>query len=187
MTAGRTNAHQISKSWCTPPKYANIVKTFFNYGLELDPCSNEYSIIEAKVKYSLPEKDGLKESWNYNSIFVNPPYGSDKERGTSIKDWIRKCEEAHSLYCAEVMALIPVATNTHHWKNYIFGKAASVCFLYDTRLKFMINGVLEEKGAPMACAMVYWGQNVNRFVELLSPFGAALDITKQINSDFGAK
>lgn len=185
MTAGRTNTHQISKSWCTPPKYANVIKAFFEDGLELDPCSNEFSVVEAKVKYMLPENDGLKESWQYKTIFVNPPYGADRERGTTIKDWIRKCEEAHRLYGSEVMALIPVATNTHHWKDYIFGKAASICFLYDTRLKFMIDGVLDEKGAPMSCAMIYWGENVERFITLLSPYGAALNVTQQIDASFG--
>ncbi len=50
----------------------------------------------------------------------------------------------------------------------------------------MINGELDEKGAPMSCAMVYWGTNVNRFVELFSPYGAALDVTKHINANFGS-
>lgn len=55
-----------------------------------------------------------------------------------------------------MLALIPVAINTKHWKEYIFGRGAVVCFLSDTRLKFMEGGVLSNKGVPMACAMVYW-------------------------------
>lgn len=186
MTAGRTNSYQISTGWCTPPKYANAVKVFFSGELELDPCSNKFSLIESKTKFMLPEKDGLVEEWNYKTIFVNPPYGSDRERGTTIKNWIKKCEEAHSRYNAEVLALIPVATNTRHWKDFIFGKAAGICFLYDTRLKFMIDGVIDEKGAPMSCAMVYWGNNIERFESVFSPYGAALDLTKNLNSSFGS-
>ena len=186
MTAGRTNSHQSSTSWCTPPKYVAVINAFFNNNIELDPCSNDYSLINAKVCFSLPYKDGLVEEWNYKTIFVNSPYGADRERGTTIKDWVKKCEEAHQTYYAEVIALIPVATNTRHWKDYIFGKAAGICFLYDTRLRFMLNGKLDEKGAPMSCAMVYWGNDISRFVELFSPYGAALDMTKHINASFGS-
>lgn len=186
MTAGRTNSHQSSTSWCTPPKYVAVINSFFNNNIELDPCSNEFSLIDAKVCFSLPYKDGLIEEWNYKTIFVNPPYGADRERGTTIKDWIKKCEEAYQTYHAEVLALIPVATNTRHWKDYIFGKATGICFLYDTRLRFMLNGELDEKGAPMSCAMVYWGNEVNRFVELFSPYGAAIDMAKHINANFGS-
>ena len=185
MTAGRTNCNQKSKSWCTPPKYVEAINIFFNTNLELDPCSNEYSLINAKNKYQLPYKDGIIEDWNYKTIFVNPPYGADRERGTTIKDWIRKCYEANKLYHAEVLALVPVATNTRHWKDYVFGKAIGICFLYDTRLHFYINGHEDEKGAPMSCAMIYWGKDIEKFVLIFSKFGAALDLSSSFNICFG--
>ena len=53
---------------------------------------------------------------------------------------------------------MPVATNTKHWKDYVFGVADAVCFLYDTRLRFLVDGKDEGKGAPMSCAMIYWGR-----------------------------
>lgn len=61
------------------------MKDFYGGSINLDPCSNEYSVVNAETEYRLPEHDGLKESWNYPNIFVNPPYGIDKERGTTIK------------------------------------------------------------------------------------------------------
>ena len=185
MTAGRTNCNQKSRSWCTPPKYADAVYEFFSGEVDLDPCSNTYSLIKAKKAFMLPYNDGLLEDWNYRTIFVNPPYGSDRERGTTIKDWIARCYKAHSLYFSEVLALIPVATNTKHWKDYIFGKASCICFLYDTRLKFWIDGKCDDKGAPMSCAMVYWGNNISKFIYIFSKFGAAIDITNSINKNFG--
>jgi hypothetical protein len=75
-----------------------------------------------------------------------------------------------------VLALVPVATNTGHWKKYVFGQADAICFLYDTRLKFMVNGRNGGKGAPMSCAMIYWGDNVERFTAVFSRFGAVVDI-----------
>lgn len=185
MTAGRTNTNQKSKSWCTPPKYVKAINEFFRDQIDLDPCSNAYSLIEAKIKYLLPEKDGLIEPWNYKNIFVNPPYGADRERKSTIKDWIRKCQEANREYKSEVLALIPVATNTRHWKEFIFGKASGICFLYDTRLHFYIDGHLDDKGAPMSCAIVYWGNDINRFISVFSQFGAALDITNSKGKPFG--
>lgn len=170
MTAGRTNSNQLSVEWCTPPVYVERVHLFFKGKLELDPCSNLYSLIQAKIKYMLPANDGLLLSWNFKSIFCNPPYGRNKETKTTIRNWIERCYTANKRYNSEVLALIPVATNTTHWKEYIFGKA-ELCFLYDTRLKFCLNGVQDVKGAPMACAMVHWGEKKNRFKNIFSEFG----------------
>jgi hypothetical protein len=117
---------------------------------------------------------GIVESWEYGKIFVNPPYGKDKETKTSIKDWLRLCHNANLVHNSEVLALIPVATNTSHWKNFVFGSATSVSFLGDTRLKFMINGVESAKGAPMACAMVYWGNDHRKFNNVFSSVGAVV-------------
>lgn len=183
MTAGRTNSRQISVDWCTPPKYVTAVNNFFDNQIDLDPCSNQYSLINADNKISLPD-DGLLISWKYNKIFVNPPYGSDRIRKTTIKTWISKCESANRLYNSEVLALIPVATNTRHWKDFIFGRASGICFLYDTRLHFLINGKIDNKGAPMSCAIVYWGINIDKFINVFKDYGAALDITKSIGMKF---
>lgn len=32
------------------------------------------------------------------------------------------------------------------------------------------------KGAPMACAMVYWNKNIDRFLEVFNEFGAIVDL-----------
>ncbi|WP_296305017.1 DNA N-6-adenine-methyltransferase [uncultured Desulfovibrio sp.] len=185
MTAGRTNSKQRSKHWCTPPKYIEAIELFFSGIIDLDPCSNEYSLVNSRIRYALPERDGLHESWNYKNIFVNPPYGADTIRKTTIKHWIYKCEEANRIYNSEVLALVPVATNTRHWKDYIFGKASCICFLYDTRLKFYIDGMSDDKGAPMSCAMVYWGINIKKFIHIFSKYGAALDISSAKGKLFG--
>ncbi len=176
MTAGR-KVNTSSQSWCTPPKYVNAIKDFWHGEIYLDPCSNEYSMVNAIVEFRLPETDGLMEEWNYRTIYVNPPYGADRYRGTTIKDWLAKCSFAHDEYGSEVIALIPVATNTSHWKKHIFGAADVICFLADTRLRFYVNGIEHEKGAPMACCLVYWGNDINRFVNHFSKYGAAIDIS----------
>lgn len=173
MTAGR-KINSDKKDWCTPFKYVDAVRKFFGE-IELDPCSNANSITQAKVEYILPKNNGLIDSWNFRTIYVNPPYGINKDNKTSIKDWIKLCNNAYKKHGSEVLALIPVAVNTRHWKQYIFGKANAVCFLADTRLKF-INGI-DDKGAPMACAVVYWGNKKEKFYEHFSQYGAVIDLT----------
>jgi hypothetical protein len=95
---------------------------------------------------------------------------------TGIKNWLYRCALAHKTYGSEVLALVPVASNTGHWKKYVFGKARSICFLYDTRLKFLVNGENGGKGAPMSCAMVYWGKDHVKFSHIFRKFGAVLSL-----------
>jgi len=175
MTAGRT-VNSLSQHWGTPRKYVEAVKRVFDGEIGLDPCSNDVSLVNARVEYRLPDNDGLHESWDYPSIYVNPPYGADRARGTTIKNWLRRCAEAHDRFHSEVLALIPVATNTSHWKKYVWGNATAVAFLYDTRLRFLVDGRDEGKGAPMSCAMVYWGQKYEAFCEAFQRFGAVVDL-----------
>ncbi len=175
MSAGR-KVNSLSQEWGTPEKYVQAVKEFFGGEIDLDPCSNQYSIVRARVEYTLPRHDGLRDSWNFRRIYVNPPYGLDRRRGTGIKNWLYRCAQAHKNFGSELLALVPVATNTGHWKKYVFGKASAICFLYDTRLKFLVNGQNGGKGAPMSCAMIYWGTNPARFRSVFEEFGAVLSL-----------
>lgn len=176
MTAGRT-VNAASHHWGTPLVYVEAVKKVFGGRIALDPCSNEYSVVRARTEYSLPDVDGLTASWNFPKIYVNPPYGADRARGTTIRDWLQRCAESHQAHGSEVIALVPVATNTSHWKKYVWNKASAVAFLYDTRLKFLVNGKSGGKGAPMSCAMIYWGRAVAKFLEVFSQHGAAVDLS----------
>ena len=186
MSAGRTVNSQ-SQRWGTPHKYVEAVRRFFGGAVALDPCSNEYSVVHAQAEFMLPKNDGLREDWNYPTIYVNPPYGADRGRGTTIRNWLAKCALTHQEHASEILALVPVATNTAHWKQSVFGKAKAVCFLYDTRLKFLENGDSSGKGAPMACAMVYWGRNYEKFHNIFIEYGAVLDLSGLIGADIGPK
>ncbi|MBU4445291.1 phage N-6-adenine-methyltransferase [bacterium] len=184
MSAGRTVNSQ-SQRWGTPAKYIKAIKRFFGGSIALDPCSNEHSIVNAEIEFMLPKKDGLSEDWNYPTIYMNPPYGADRERGTTIKNWLDKCVSTHQKYGSEILALVPVATNTGHWKQSVFGHARAICFLYDTRLKFLENGNGGGKGAPMACAMIYWGMNYNKFYKIFIEYGAVVDLSGLIGVEIG--
>lgn len=178
MTAGRKSVTS-KKNWGTPRVYVDAVREAFAGRICLDPCSNRHSLVGADVEYALPVHDGLAMEWDYPTIYVNPPYGVDKKRRTRIGDWLRKCADANEAYGSEVQALVPVATNTAHWKRYVFGRADAVCFLADTRLRFLVDGRDGGKGAPMACAMVYWGRNRGRFCRVFRRHGAVVHVQRR--------
>lgn len=167
MTAGRrVNTH--STDWCTPPEIIEPIRQFLGV-IHLDTCSNRHSLVRARVKYALPQ-DGLRLPWGHETIFVNPPYG----RGM-IRDWLEKCTSA-ARCGSEVIALIPVATNTRHWQQNVFLNASSICFLKVPRLKFLLDGKRMEKGAPMACALVYWGKRRRRFASTFRELGITVGL-----------
>ncbi len=176
MTAGR---HAISetKNWCTPKKYVDAVSAVFGGRIDLDPCSNRDSIVNATVEYIYPENDGLVDSWDYQNIYVNPPYGNNRENKTSIKNWFARIAQAR-LNGSQIIALVPVATNTSHWKEYVYPVASSICFLYDTRLKFFIDGREDTKGAPMSCCAIYYGDDQDTFAKVFSNYGAVVSLSR---------
>jgi len=172
MTAGR-NSVSKKKDWNTPPKYVKLINLMLG-DIDLDPCSNENSLIDAKIKYILPT-NGLNESWDYPKIFVNPPFGRDVENKKSLYDWIKKGVDANK-NGSEILFLIPVATNTKHFKDLIFKNAKGICFLNDTRLKFWNEGKEDKKGAPMACCLIYFGENYEKFVNVFDNSGKCFRI-----------
>jgi hypothetical protein len=179
MTAGRSNSAQRSRHWCTPRKYIDAIRAVFGGAIDLDPCSNAHALVGARVEYRLPHADGLAASWDFPRIYVNPPYGADRQRGTRIADWLARCLAAHRDHRAEVLALVPVAVNTRHWKDSVWGQARAICFLADTRLKFLIDGRDDTKGAPMACSMIYWGRKGRIFERVFRAYGAVVFLGNQ--------
>jgi phage N-6-adenine-methyltransferase len=79
------NVHFSSKSneWETPQSLFDELNAKYNF--TLDPCSTHGN---AKCeKHFTIEEDGLKQSWAGETVFMNPPYGSE------IKHWIKKAYE----------------------------------------------------------------------------------------------
>jgi hypothetical protein len=151
------------------------VRRVFGGQIDLDPCANEHSLVGARVSYQLPEHDGLLESWDYDTIYVNPPYGSDSVRGTRIAHWFDRMARAAATG-SEIIALVPVATNTAHWKRYVYPVAGAICFLYEPRLRFYIHGREDPRGAPMSCAVIYYGKRVQNFAAEFRQHGAVIPL-----------
>lgn len=116
------NVHFSSKNleWETPQELFDELDKEFNF--ECDVCATKEN---AKCdRYLTKANDGLSWSWNWDSNWMNPPYGRE------IGKWVKKASEAKGL----VVALLPARTDTAWFHNYILGKA-EIRFLKG-RLKF---------------------------------------------------
>jgi predicted RNA methylase len=69
----------LSQDWCTPTWILDAVRAAFGVSqIDLDPCSNDTSLVNARVEYKVPQNDGLQDPWDFQTIFVNPPFGTSK-------------------------------------------------------------------------------------------------------------
>lgn len=147
----------VSKDWNTPIEVLNRIRQFDVIGL--DPCSNEDSIVDALIEWSLPGQDGLACNWLFcGLVYVNPPYGHQ------IMEWVRKMVNEASCG-AEIIALVPARTDAAWWQNFAT-QARAICF-WRGRLRFL--GA--DSSAPFPSAVLYWGDRVARFKEVFQSAG----------------
>jgi len=120
------------------------------FNFTLDPCALPEN---AKCsKYFTPEQDGLKQSWQHNTVFMNPPYGRE------ISKWVKKAYEESSADCC-VVCLLPPRTDTRWWWDYCM--KGEIRFIKG-RLKFKgknEQGVEVNYPATFPSAIVIFRQN----------------------------
>jgi len=110
-------------TWETPQDFFNKLNEEFNF--TLDPCATQQT---AKCeKYFTLEIDGLKQNWDNEIVFMNPPYG------TEIKKWIKKATEQKN---GIVVCLIPARTDTIYFHEYLYDKPNVELRFIKGRLKF---------------------------------------------------
>ena len=111
-------------AWSTPQDFFDRLNKEFNF--TLDPCCTHES---AKCEtYFTPEIDGLKQSWEGHTVFMNPPYGRE------IGVWLEKAYKESLKGDTIVVCLIPSRTDTKYWHDYCM-KASEIRFVKG-RLKF---------------------------------------------------
>ena len=132
MFSSKTN------EWATPMSFYNKLASEFYFTL-VPCCTPETAKCET---FYTEQDDGLAQSWEGHTVFMNPPYG----RG--IKDWIKKAYEESLKPNTKVVALIPSRTDTKYWHAYCM-KAKSIRFIKG-RLKFGNS----KNAAPFPSAVV---------------------------------
>ena len=131
--------HFSSKTddWSTPQSVFDELNNEFHF--TLDPCADEKN---AKcIKFFTREDDGLRQDWQTERVFCNPPYGR------VIGDWVKKMSEGGARPC---VGLLPARTDTRWFHDYIYGKA-EIRFIRG-RIKF--GG--HKNSAPFPSMVVIW-------------------------------
>ena len=115
--------------WETPLQFFNKLNEEFNF--TLDPCCG---IETAKCnKFYTKNEDGLKQDWDGEIVYVNPPYSKKTKDNPGQEAWIKKCSEEGQNTI--VVMLLPARTDTIAFHKYIYGKA-EIRFLKG-RLRFV--------------------------------------------------
>lgn len=136
-------------TWETPQWLFNQLDKEFNF--TLDVCALPET---AKCeKYYTPQIDGLKQDWEDNICWMNPPYGRE------IGVWIEKAYN-ESLKGATVVCLIPSRTDTKYWHDYCM-KASEIRFIKG-RLKFGDS----KNSAPFPSAIVIFNGKQNSNIKI---------------------
>lgn len=125
----RTDDHEMQRQ-LTPPYVLEPVRATLG-GIALDPCTEPDNPCGADQYYTA-ELDGAEQSWDAETIYVNPPYSKARER------WVKKCIAAAEAG-SQVVLLMPSHTDTRLFHLAI--QTASHVVFIKGRVKF---GVLRE-------------------------------------------
>ena len=138
MALTKSMVSSKSDDWVTPWEFFNRLNEEFHF--TLDPAADKTNT-KCK-KYFTVKKDGLKQDWSKDIVFVNPPY----KRQTAT--WVKKSYE-ESLKGATVVMLLSAGTGRIYWHEIIFKYAAQIRW---------VRGFIKFSGrnetAPFASAIV---------------------------------
>lgn len=128
--------------WATPQWLFDELNNEF--GFTLDVCALPDN---AKCeKYYTPDVDGIKQSWENNTCWMNPPYGRE------ISKWVQKAYKESRQ--STVVCLLPARTDTRWWHDYCM--KGEIRFLRG-RLKFG----QAKNSAPFPSAIVIFRPALN--------------------------
>lgn len=152
------------QDWCTPKEVIEPLNAFLP--ITLDPCSNARSIVPAAVRISLPD-DGLGVRWcEYGHTYCNPPYENQAP-------WLLKCAVEYTIFDAlAITALVPAATETTAFREFVFGTAEAIAF-WHKRVVF-IGPKGKHRGNTLPSALCYWGNEPERFYHHFSPYATVV-------------
>jgi phage N-6-adenine-methyltransferase len=157
------------EGWLTPEP---VIAALEELGpTALDPCAAQHSLVEARKRYQLPDRDGLLEQWiadappSAGHVFLNPPYGR------VIGKWIEKAIEQARLGC-EIVMLVPARVDARWFQRAVSsGYVQRICF-WRGRLQFV--GAMSS--APFPSALLYSGPFPQAFSSAMQSRGLIMQL-----------
>lgn len=150
--------------WYTPSKYLESARKVLG-GIELDPASSVVAqeAVQAERYFTIND-DALKHEWKARSVFMNPPYSTEK-----VFDFISKLRDELTAGHVESAILLTNALTDTSWFHIAEEVAALICFTRG-RIKFIKDG--EEGASPtFGQAFFYFGDEPERFKEHFLEYG----------------
>lgn len=168
---------------CSPPEIVDPVRLIFGGTIDLDPCSNPFSIVGAEREVMLPEweaaagelmlpsrlarvtfGDGLvARPWKGN-VYFNPVYAHEV-----LVPFMATAAAAAATGEAHCIMLSIVKTSLMGWQEHA-PKAAAACFLKG-RVSYLVPGEDKRVNAPFHSCLMLWTQSR----ELVHRFNFTLD------------
>ena len=149
-----------SEEWETPKELFDYLDELIG-GFTLDPASTDDNSL--CQKHFTKKEDGLKQSWEGEKVFLNPPYGRE------VKHWIKKSYEESRKHGTCVVCLLPARTDTQYFHDYCT-KAKQITFIKG-RLKFKNKFNEVSTPAPFPSMIVtFYNNNMEHlpFMDFLS-------------------
>jgi len=134
MAATRNNGRYNGngRNWRTPPELFAALDAEFHF--TLDPCGGDFPLC---AKSYTEEQNGLMQSWDGESVFMNPPYGREVAAWT-----VKAAQEAPN--CRAVVGLLPASTDLAWWHRDVVGRA-EVRYIRG-RVRFLTDGPYRASG-----------------------------------------
>lgn len=102
------------QDWETPQDLFDALNREFK--LTIDVCANEKN--RKCERFFSEEDDGLKQNWEGETVWCNPPYTSKLQ-----DQFVEKCFYESKKPGTTCVMLIPARTDTDRFHRYIYGKA----------------------------------------------------------------
>lgn len=152
VKSAKTDNEMTSDEWCTPPKVATPLEQFWGYA-DLDPCSNDRSIVKAREIYTW---GGLTRPWK-KKTYQNHPYSINEP-------WATKAVfEMRIGNVSELVVLCMTATSTGWWQTFMQKPKRNPRVICTKRLHFLGPDGKPIDSSRFEPALIYYGTRHKAF------------------------
>lgn len=143
-TVGKTDI------WLTPPEILSALGVF-----DLDPCAAPQVRLKcASRNFALPGNDGLRRKWSFRGmkkprVWCNPPFNRYQR-----PRWMKAMAEH-----GNGILLIPAATETKAFYDWVWGRAHAICFLRGRPHFLHASGERAKANCGCSIALVAYGNS----------------------------
>lgn len=157
-----------SAEWYTPAPYVEAARELMG-AIDIDPASNPFAneVVQAATYYTWKD-NGLSKRWP-GRIWLNPPYGVDGPRFIA-----RLIEQYQSGVTTEAVLLVNANTEAK-WFQPLYEYL--ICFT-NHRIRFYNHSGASSQ-PTQGNALVYFGNQKRRFIEVFKQFGVVCQATPQ--------